>query len=73
MPTSVRLSESTEQRLDQLAKKTGRSKAFYIREMIERVLPEMEAVYLAEARLEGIRSGKSETVSLEDLERELDL
>ncbi|EGQ9917144.1 ribbon-helix-helix protein, CopG family [Vibrio parahaemolyticus] len=73
MPTSVRLSESTEKRLDQLAKLTGRSKAFYIREMIEKVLPDMEAVYLAEARLENIRSGKSKTISMEDLEKELDL
>ncbi len=34
MATSVRLPEEVERRLDALAQKTGRTKAFYIREMI---------------------------------------
>ena len=36
MATSVRLDAETEGRLDRLADLTGRTKAYYIREMIER-------------------------------------
>ena len=35
MPTSIRLAPETEQRLDHLASHTGRSKAYYLREIIE--------------------------------------
>jgi RHH-type rel operon transcriptional repressor/antitoxin RelB len=35
MATSIRLDPETEQRLDFLASQTGRTKAFYLREMIE--------------------------------------
>ena len=36
MATSIRLSPETEQRLALLASQTGRTKAFYLREIIER-------------------------------------
>jgi RHH-type transcriptional regulator, rel operon repressor / antitoxin RelB len=35
MPTSIRLDPAVEARLAQLAQVTGRSKAFYLRELIE--------------------------------------
>ena len=35
MPTSIRLSPAIEARLDQLAEVTGRTKAYYLRELIE--------------------------------------
>ena len=38
MATSIRLAPETEQRLDYLASQTGRTKAFYLREIIEQVL-----------------------------------
>jgi len=47
MVTSIRLSPETEQRLDFLASQTGRTKAFCLREMIERGIEEMEDYYLA--------------------------
>ena len=50
MPTSIRLAPDVEQRLDALAKQTGRSKAYYLRELIERGLGDMEDRYLAEKR-----------------------
>ncbi len=67
MPTSVRLSEDSEKRLNILAKATGRSKAFYVRQAIENELDDMEDIYLAEKRLEDIRSGKSKTIPLEEV------
>ena len=59
MAASVRLTPEIEQRLDRLASKTGRSKAFYLRELIERDLDDMEDYYLAAAVLERLRQGKS--------------
>ncbi len=35
MPTSVRLAPDVESRLERLAEATGRTKAFYLRELIE--------------------------------------
>ncbi len=73
MATSVRLPEETDKRLTALAARTGRSKAFYIREAIMEHLEDLEDIYLAEARLEALRAGKSRTFSLDDVERELGL
>jgi len=44
MPTSVRLPAEAEQRLNDLAAATGRTKAFYIKEAILDQLDEMENV-----------------------------
>ncbi len=58
MATSIRLSPEIEQRLDHLASQTGRTKAFYLREMIERGLEDMEDYYLAADVLERVRKGE---------------
>lgn len=58
MPTSVRLTPEIEERLNFLAAQTGRSKAFYLREIIERGLDEMEDCFLATDVLERARKGK---------------
>lgn len=58
MSTSIRLSAEIEERLDTLAKKTGRTKAFYIRQMIEEHIDDLEDYYLALGTLERVRSGK---------------
>jgi RHH-type rel operon transcriptional repressor/antitoxin RelB len=70
---TIRLSESTEQRLNKLAKETHRPKSFYVREAIERSLNEMEDIYLAQIRIESLRAGQSKTYTLEEVEKELDL
>jgi RHH-type transcriptional regulator, rel operon repressor / antitoxin RelB len=57
MPTSIRLSPELSQRLDRLAEKTGRAKAFYLRQIIESGISAMEDYYLAEDTLERIRIG----------------
>lgn len=72
MPTSVRLSAEAEKRLEVLSAKTGRSKAYYLREMIERGLEEMEDYYLAAEVMERIRRGEEEVISSEEFWRGLD-
>lgn len=67
MPTSVRLPEDAERRLEALANQTGRPKAFYIREAIMEHLDDLEDTYLAQARLEALKAGKSHTVTLEEV------
>ena len=67
MPTTIRLNPETEARLDHLARTTGRSKAFYLRQIIEDNLDDLEDVYLAEARLEQLRAGKSATVNADEV------
>lgn len=49
---SLRLDPDVERRLDELARLTGRTKSFYVRELIEENLEDLEDRYIAEARLE---------------------
>jgi len=72
MPTSIRLAPDIEERLDFLAAKTGRSKAYYLRELIERGLEDLEDYYLAAEVLERIRRGEEDVVKSEDFWRGLD-
>ncbi len=67
---AIRLPKDVEDRLETLAKRTGRTKTFYAREAILEHLDDMEDIYLAEQRLEDIRAGRSETVPLEEVMRE---
>lgn len=64
---AIRLPEEIEARLNNLAKRTGRTKTYYAREAIVEHLDDLEDLYLAERELEKIRAGRSKTVSLEDL------
>ena len=48
MATSIRLTPETEQRLGYLAAHTGRSKADYLREIIEQGIEEMEDLGLTQ-------------------------
>ncbi len=49
---AVRLEEETETKLERLAKETGRSKSYYVKQAIERYLEEREEYLLALAVLE---------------------
>ena len=73
MPTSIRLAPETEQRLDHLASQTGRSKAYYLREIIERGIEEMEDYYLAADVLERVRKGQEQVHSAANVRRDLGL
>ncbi|GAB4061972.1 type II toxin-antitoxin system RelB family antitoxin [Uliginosibacterium sediminicola] len=73
MATSIRLDPATEQRLDYLASQTGRTKAFYLRELVARGLEDLEDFYLAAATMERVRKGEEPVMSLDDAERQLGL
>lgn len=64
---AIRLPADIENRLDALAKATGRTKTFYAREAILEYLDDLEDLYLAERELEAIRSGQSKTIPLEEV------
>ncbi len=65
----VRLSSDIEKRLDDLAKATGRTKTYYVREAILEHLDDMEDAYLAEATLERVRRGDERVLSSEEFWR----
>jgi RHH-type transcriptional regulator, rel operon repressor / antitoxin RelB len=73
MPTSIRLAPETERRLDFLAERTGRTKAFYLREIIEHGLDDVEDRYLAEEVLARVRAGEEKTFSVAETRAELGL
>jgi len=64
---AIRLPVDIENRLEALAKATGRSKTFYAREAILEHLDDLEDLYLAEQRLIDIRAGKTQTIPLEEM------
>ena len=63
---AIRLPEKIEKRLDRLAKRTGRTKTYYVREAILEHLQDIEDLYLAEGALERIRRGQERTIPLKD-------
>ena len=69
----IRIPKSVGQRLDTLAKRTGRTKTFYIREAILEHLDDLEDIYFAEKVLERVRSGEEPISSLDDVEHRLGL
>ncbi len=73
MATSIRLSPETERRVAFLASQTGRTKAFYLREIIDRGLEDIEDYYLAADVLERIRKGQERIHAAADVRRELGL
>ncbi len=73
MATSIRLAPETEKRLDFLASKTGRTKAFYLRELIERGIEEIEDYYLAADVLERVRKSQEKVYSTAEVRKDLGL
>lgn len=73
MTTSIRLAPEADQRLDFLASQTGRTKAFYLRELVERGLEDLEDYYLAADVLERLRKGQEKTHSAADVRSALGL
>ncbi len=70
---AINLPTEIETRLEALAQTTGRTKEFYAREAILEHLDDLEDLYLAEQRLRDNRAGRSKTLTLEEVERDLGL
>ena len=70
---AIRLPEEIEARLNNLAKRTGRSKTFYVREAILEHLADLEDLYLAEQVMRRIQSGEERTSTLDEVEARLGL
>lgn len=70
---AIRLPEDIETRLDNLAKRTGRSKTFYARVAILEYIEDMEDLYLAEQVVRRMDSGEERSRPLEEVETRLGL
>jgi len=71
--TGIRLPDDIQTRLDVLAKRTGRTKSFYVREAIDRYLEDMEDVYMADTVLQRIRDGKEKVYTQDEVGKRLGL
>lgn len=66
---AIRLPKEIEARLENLARKTGRTKTFYAREAILEYLDDLEDTFLAEERYSEIQSGKVTPIPLTDIQQ----
>jgi RHH-type rel operon transcriptional repressor/antitoxin RelB len=73
MATSIRLPHDIEKRLDFLSTQTGRTKAFYLRELIEQGIQDLEDYYLAADVLERVRKGQEKVYSAAEVRKSLGL
>ena len=67
---SVRLDDELESKLNTIAKLTNRSKSFFIKEALREYLEDIEDILEAKERLSD---PKRETISLEELKKELNV
>ena len=63
---AIRLPATIEKRLDKLARRTGRTKSYYVREAILQHLDDLEDIYLAERSWEKVEKGE-QTIALEEI------
>lgn len=68
----IRLSDETEQRLEALAKATGRTKSYYAREAIEVHLETLEDIYLGERAIENLKRGNDRLLDSDEFWHDLD-
>ena len=73
MTVSIRLDPEIEQRLDHLAAQTGRAKSYYLRELIEGGLEDLEDFYLADATMERVRRGSEILLDASQVRKDLGL
>jgi RHH-type rel operon transcriptional repressor/antitoxin RelB len=68
---AIRLSKEMETRMNRLAKRTGRTKTFYARQALEEHIGDLEDLYIAEARLADIDSGRVVPLSWDEVRKRL--
>ncbi len=71
--TAIRVPEELAARYDELARRTRRSKATYIREAMERSIDAMEWEYGIAQEWEDIKAGRVQTVTHDEIRRSLGL
>jgi len=64
---AINLPSEIENRLNDLANETKRTKTFYAREAIIEYLDDLEDIYLAEQRLRNSLHNHEESISLEEM------
>ncbi len=69
---AVRMPAEVEARLDNLSKRTGRTKTYYVRKAVITYLEDMEDLYLAEEEYRKIKAG-AKTYSIDEVRKELGL
>jgi RHH-type rel operon transcriptional repressor/antitoxin RelB len=72
-PLSIRLEKAIDLRLERLAKVTGRSKSFYVKQAIVAQLEDLEDAFLARKVAARVAAGKERVIGLAQVERELGL
>ena len=70
--TAVRIPDEMHERLQKLAKKTGRTATFYIREAIETHIEDLEDAYLAEKALQKLSKGKDQIINSNEFWSQMD-
>ena len=70
---ALRLPEEIENRLDALAKATGRTKSYYAKEAILTHLEDLEDAYMTEAAYLRFKASGEKGIPLEEVERRLGL
>lgn len=70
-PLSIRIDKKLDLRLTRIAKLTGRTKSYYLRQALADQIEDLEDFYVARKVSARLTVGKESTVALEELEREL--
>ncbi|HEU0256719.1 MAG TPA: ribbon-helix-helix protein, CopG family [Microbacteriaceae bacterium] len=73
VPRSLRLPVEVDERLSRLAAATGRSKSYYLRELVTTGIDDLEYAYGLAERAEAIRAGRRTTRPLDDLLSEMSI
>ena len=73
MATAIRLDPALEERLNQLAAQTGRTKAHYLRELVANGMDDLEDYYAAAATKERVRKGEEKVYSASQVRKDLGL
>lgn len=70
---NFRADDELDARLTRLARLTGRTKTFYVRQAVESQIEDLEDIYLADQVMSRVDEGSEATYDLDEIERGLGL